>query len=130
MTIKGETPNFYPKPLDKFGEVISIGDTIYCEGDDTPAIVDGIHYRAGDGFNIFLRLMTGELCEMATPDAVSHTIEREDGEDEWPAKETLTRWYDLLGSAIKEMPIGDYPCKNKIHGVWCEISQILHEGSE
>ena len=123
--IKGETPNFYPKLLDKDGNLINIGDVLYGE-DGIAWKVDGIRYSddmtCPVGVFEFLdgrvtanyRALNPEWLSRKNPKSEPLTLDTD----------TLDEWMADLQCVISELPVGDYPLKNHLYDLQDKMRKV------
>ena len=130
--IKGETPNFYPKLIDKDGNLINIGDVLYGE-DGKAWKVDNILYSAEmshpvgvwgvneDGTpNYEYQAFTPKWLSRKNPKPEPLALDA-DALDEWMAD---------IQCVISELPVGDYPLKNHLFDLQDKMRKVTEGESE
>jgi hypothetical protein len=134
--VDGETPNFYPKLLDKDGNVINIGDVLYGE-DGRAWEIEQVRY----GENLKYPLVGRLFIFLADMDGCSEIDEfynptRKELSPKWLSRknpkpkpsaldaDTLDEWMADLQGVISELPVGDYPLKNNLYKLKDKMRQV------
>jgi hypothetical protein len=124
--INGETPNFYPKLLDKDGCVINIGDTLYGE-DGRMWKIQSVEYSENETFPIFAYEVDEDgddvgVVEILKPKWLSRKNPKP--KPSALAANTLDEWMADLQAAIVELPVGTYPLKNHLYTLKDKMRQV------
>ena len=124
--IDGETPNFYPKLLDKDGNVINIGDVLYGEDGKTWKIATvaysermnhplGAWWIDEDGVErLIYKALKPKWLSRKNPKSKPSDLD----------VDTLDEWMADLQGAIGELPVGDYPLKNHLYTLKDKMRQV------
>ena len=130
--IKGETPNFYPKLLDKDGNLINIGDVLY--GNDGKAWkITMVAYSK----NMAYPLAARNVREDGTEDLLDKCLKprwlsRKNPKPEPLAldADALDEWMADIQCVISELPVGDYPLKNHLFDLQDKMRKVAVSESE
>ena len=124
--VEGETPNFYPKLLDKDGNLINIGDVLYGEDGKawkiaTVAYSERMNHPLGawwideDGVErLIYKALKPKWLSRKNPKSKPSDLD----------VDTLDEWMADLQGAIGELPVGDYPLKNHLYTLKDKMRQV------
>ena len=129
--IKGETPNFYPKLLDKDGNLVNIGDVLYGE-DGKAWKVDGVRYSTDMSYPVgALEVVDGVTTENFRPLKPEWLSHRNPNPEPLALDtDTLDEWMADLQAVISGLPVGDYPLKNCLFDLQDKMRKVAEGESE